>query len=363
MTPRHTLVGMLAAITLAACSGSKPVPAPDLALAATQDTLVLPFVLVSAAAPQSDGRWILLAPEEGAVLIADFASDTFHFHAASPTPPAPGPAVLIGFGDTIAVGNWSTHQFTTWLPGGVALDTSSVPQALAGAFPRGRDAAGQWYFEFGPPPGRDGQGLRDSIAIVRTDVALARFDTVARLAPGDVAEVTTAEGTRLSHRALGGRDRWGVMRDGSIWIARVNQNFIEWFASSDGKREKTVRYPDPVLTVQEMDRQLYVNRFPEEYRESAKQVPFAAIKPPFESVIAVAPQRWLLEKNGMALDSTRAFQFVDPEGVIRRLIVPSRGNALGFDGTHLLMAEQFPGGVRLLRYLVPPAAIAERAVE
>ena len=98
---------------------------------------------------------------------------------------------------------------------------------------------------------------------------------------------------------------------------------------------------------------LYVNRFPEEYRATAKQVPFAPIKPPFEAVVPVGGGRWLMEKNGLALDSLRGLQLVDMEGLVRRIVVRSRGNVLGFDGTHLLMAEQFPDGVRLLRFVVP----------
>lgn len=342
------------------CTSTPNVPPPAIVIAATTDTIVGAYNLASAAVSRSDGTWIVLAPEEGVVLVADFAAKSLTAHAGITKANVPGPSVLIGVGDTVVIGDWGQQRFTTWLASGDQIAAVPVPTALAGAFPHARDAAGQWYFEIGPPPGQDGAGLRDSSAVVRSDAALTRFDTVARLAPVDLAEVVTNEGSRLTRRAMGGRDRWGVERDGALWVARVDQNFFEWYPPGDGKKTKGPRLPDPVLTVQDMDRQIFVRRFPEDYRASALQVPFAAIKPPFEAVLTAGPGMWLLEKNGVALDSTRTFQVVDREGVLRRVTVPSRGNALGFSGTHLLMTEQFPGGVRLLRYAVPAAVVAGR---
>ena len=344
-----------------ACTSTPNVPPPAIVIPATADTIVGAYNLASAAVPRSDGTWIVLAPEEGAVLEAGFAAKTLVPHRGITKAEVPGPTVLIGVGDTVVVGDWGRQRFTTWLASGAQIAAVPVPAALAGAFPQARDAAGQWYFEIGPPPGQDGIGLRDSAAIVRSDAALARFDTIARLAPVDLAEVVTNEGSRLTRRALGGHDRWGVERDGALWIARVDQNYFEWYPPGGGKKSKGPRLPDPVLTVQDMDRQIFVRRFPEDYRASALQVPFAVIKPPFAAVLPAGPGMWLLEKNGLALDSTRTFQVVDKRGVVRRVTVPSRGNALGFSGTHLLMTEQFPGGVRLLRYALPAEVVVARA--
>ncbi len=360
MKIRSVLPAMMLVV---ACSGEPSGPPPEILLARTSDTLVARVVAITSAVPQSGGSWVLLAPEEGAVLVANFAAKAVTPHPAASPAPTQGPAVLIGVGDTVVVGDWSTQRFSIWMPSGEQVAAVPVPGALAGAFPRARDAAGQWYFEIGPPPGRDGSGLRDSSALVRSDATLGRFDTIARLAPPDLVQVTTAEGSRLSRTALSGRDRWGVERDGTVWIARVDQNYIEWFRVGGEDKGKTDRLPDPILPVEEMDRQMYINRFPEEYRENARQVRFTPLKPPFEAVLPLRPGMWMVEKNGLALDSTRAFQVVDADGVIRRVIAPSRGNALGFDGTHLLMAEQFPGGVRLLRYLVPPNAVAPRETD
>jgi hypothetical protein len=293
--------------------------------------------------------------------VIDFANLDMTPFAGSGAKPSLGPSVLASIGDTVFVGDWSKRRFTSWLPDGTPIDSHPAPDALAGAFPQARDAAGQWYFEIGPPQGPEGRRLGDSGAVVRSDAMLSRFDTIAFLAPIDLAEVSTPGGRRMVRRALSGRDRWGVERDGTLWIARVDQNLIEWHPPGGEKTRKSDRLPDPILPVQEMDRQIHINRFPEEYRATARQLPFAALKPPFEAVLPIRQGMFLIEKSGLALDSTRAFQVVDADGVIRRVIAPSRGNALGFDGSHLLLAEQFPGGVRVLRYLVPPQTVAPRA--
>ena len=130
--------------------------------------------------------------------------------------------MLIAVGDTIVIGDWAAQRFSTWLPDGKQLLSIPVPAALRGAFPQARDAAGRWYFEIGPVPGLDGSGLRDSSAVVRSDVGLTRFDTVARLAPQDVAQVATTAGTRLSNSPQR-PGWWGVERDGTLWIARATK--------------------------------------------------------------------------------------------------------------------------------------------
>ncbi len=347
-------------MVMTGCSKPAP-PPPEMLLAPATDTIVMAVVGVSAGVPLSDGRWVVLAPEEGAVRVIDFGARTSIPAPGFDSTPSPGPSILGSIGDTVFVGDWSKRRFASWLPGGTDVTYLPAPDALSGAFPQARDAAGQWYFEIGPPQGSDGRGLGDSAAVVRSNPALTRFDTVASLAPIDLAEVSTPSGTRMIRRALSGRDRWGVERDGTLWIARVDQNLLEWHSVGEDKPRRSARLPDPILPVQEMDRQMHINRFPEEYRATAQQLPFAALKPPFEAVLPIRRGMFLVEKNGLALDSTRAFQVVDADGVIRRIVAPGRGDAVGFNGTHLLLAEQFPEGVRLIRYLVPPSAVAPRA--
>jgi hypothetical protein len=341
------------AIALAACGGEPPPPPPVFAADSVADTLVARVVDVSTAVPRSDGAWILLAPMEAEIHVADFVADTVTLHPGITKEEVPGAAALMHMGDTIVVGDWALRRFTSWIPEGRRVDAVPTPDALRGAFPRARDAAGQWYFEIPPNPGRDGIGNLDSIAVVRGDALLTRFDTVAMLAPVDHAKVDRDGATRYEAMPLSGRDYWGVQPDGTLWIARRARNFVEWLPPGGGKAVRTPGLPDPVFTVEEMDRQIWIRRYEDVYRTQVRGVRFAMIKPPVERAFVGADGRLWLFKSAPALDSVRTFQVVDSTGVTAYVRVPSRGNALGVTATHILMGEEFPEGIRLLRYRMP----------
>ncbi|MEP6590884.1 MAG: hypothetical protein ABJC19_06860 [Gemmatimonadota bacterium] len=342
-------------VAVLACKEPPP-PPPVLAVAPTGDTVVVSAVSVPTAEPRSDGSWVILAAEEGEVRIVDFAQHRVIPFPGMTTAEVPHPSVLLGLGDTTVVGDWGLRRFTSWLPGAPRLEAWPVPDALRGAFPHARDAAGQWYFEVPPVAQRDGSGLRDSAAVVRADAQLTRFDTIARLAAPDLAIVPGADGPRYERRLLAGQDLWGVQRNGTFWIARVFQNRIEWHYPNAKKPFTGPAMQDPILPVQEMDRQIFIRRFPEDQREAARRLQFTAIKPPFEGAFQTPDQRVWLFKSAVALDSVRRFQVVDSTGVRVVVTVPSRGSALGVDSHYILMAEEFPGGIRLLRYPVPEQA-------
>ncbi len=342
----------------AACAGPPP-PPPDYASepAPTSDSLVLPVVSVTAAVPDGDNRWVLLAPDEGKVFIADFGRDSITPYPGISKAAVPHPSALFGAGDTIFVGDWGLRRVTSWTEAGKQVAAWPMPDVLRGALPRDRDAAGQWYFQIAPDPKDDGSGLLDSAAVVRGDAQLARFDTLARLAPQDLAITQGMNGNHYQRRALSGSDLWDVEPDGTLWVARVYQNQIEWYPRGGGPIRRTRPLPDPVRPVTQMDRQLFLQRYPEDQRPIAARLPFAAVKPPFEAVFAGTGGRMWLFKSDTALAPVRSFQVVDSTGVLFYVSVPSRGTAIGWTPKHVLMEEQFPGGVRLLQYTLPPQAI------
>jgi hypothetical protein len=349
----HPLMLLVLAIT--ACSPPKP-PAPTITIAATTDTVVVPVVEVTSAAPRFDGKWTLLALLEDQLYLTDFATRSVEQFPGITKTEVPHPITLIGVGDTIIVGDWGLRRFTQWSPTGQRLAAWPAPDTLHGALPRARDAAGQWYFELWPDPKSDGSGLVDSGAVVRADAQLTRFDTLARLAPPELVKVFGVNGQHYQRRSMGGEDAWGVLPDGTLWIARVFQNQIEWHHPGVQKIERSPRLPDLVLTVSDMDREIYVRRFPEDQRQTAREVPNAPVKPPFEHVFATPDGRLWLAKSDTALARVRHFHVVDKSGVLFNVAVPSYGFALGVDGNFILMGEEFPGGIRLVRYPIPPEA-------
>lgn len=349
----RTLSLCLATAAVLACTGGPKPPPPSYPATLLPDTVVAPVVHVSHAVARTDSVWVVLGIEEGAVLVADFGAGSAAPHPGLTPEEVPGASVLFGSGDTIFVADWGLRRVTAWTADGRRVDAIPTPSALGGAFPRARDAAGQWYFEVPPPLGPDGRGVRDSTAVVRSDPLMSRFDTVAQLAPPDVAEVERDGRVRLEPRALSGRDRWGVLRDGTVWVARVNQNQVFWFAPSGGEPRHTRPLPDPILPVEDMDRQMHISRYPEENRPNAAIIPFALVKPAFERAFAQPDGTVWLFKSAVANDSVRTFQVADSSGWRMSVSVPSYGVALGVTDTEILMGEQNPAGVRLLRFRIP----------
>lgn len=345
---------MAALILLVGCDTTPRELPPSYAAQPTGDTLVAPVVAVANAVRRSDGSWVLLAPQEMQVLVADFGADTVHPHPGITSDVVPGATVLFGAGDTVYVGDYGLQRVTAWLPDGRRVDAVPTPNALRGAFPRARDAAGQWYFELTSAPGSAG-GIRDSGAVVRGNAMLTTFDTVARVAPPELAEIEEQGRVVLQPLALAGRDRWDVLRDGTVWVARVQTNQVWWYPPG-GEPRHTRSLPDPITPVAEMDRQLYLRRFPEEQRPQQSMLRFALVKPPFEHAYDDPAGRVWLFKSGPALDSIRTFQVADSAGWAFSVTVPSYGTALGIADGEILMGEEFPGGIRLLRYAIPAEA-------
>lgn len=344
-------------LLLAACAGEPAVEVPTWAALPAVDTLVVPAAhITSDAAPRSDGSWVVLALEEMQVHVVDFANHTVSEHPGINRDEVPGVVSMMASGDTIFLGDFGLRRVTAWVPDGRRVDAVPIPIATRGSFPRARDAAGQWYFEFPPPPGADGRGVLDSGAVVRADPMLERFDTIVRVTPPAVMEVEQDGRTRLARLQLAGVDRWGVQRDGGLWLARVNQNQVFWYPAAGGKPASTRPLPDPIISVTEMDRQIYIRRYPEDQRAALVQTRYAPVKPPFERAFSDSRGRVWLFKSAVANDTIRSFQVTDTTGWLFSVTVPSYGVALGISDQYILMGEEFPDGFRVMRYEMPEEA-------
>jgi hypothetical protein len=199
----------------------------------------------------------------------------------------------------------------------------------------------------------DGSGNRDSAAVVRIDATFTRADTIARLAPLDIAEVMGDAGRRFERRVFGGVDRWGALSDGSLWVARVYENRVDWRAP-DGAWSRGQALPDRVLEVTRYDRELFIQGFPPELRATAQQLPFAPIKPPFEAAFTgLGGQVWL-EKSRAPADSVRTYHVVDRKGRLTREVrVRGQARILAVSESAALVAERTPDGTRLVQLQLP----------
>ncbi|HWA15258.1 MAG TPA: hypothetical protein VG817_02410 [Gemmatimonadales bacterium] len=349
-TPRWII---LAAVAIAACSTGPKAPTAELALLPTGDTVLAPYGDIAAAAPYGEHRWVLVAPQEPAVGIADFSTHRLSpFATGAAARELSQPFFLFASGDSIYIADWQQRRLTAWSHSGVRGGETPAAAALRGALPRGRDGQGRWYFELKPNAGADGSGNRDSAAIVRTSPDLAQRDTVARLAPPELVEVLNDGRRRMERRLLSGQDRWGVTGDGRVWVARVSENRIDW--RNGGETKRGAQLPDRVLTVTDNDRELFLNKFQPELRATVEQTPFAVVKPPFEDGLTDADGRVWLVKSRAIGDSLRYYQVVDSTGrLVASVAHAGHGRILALTDSLAIVGEPFEDGMRLLLFRLP----------
>lgn len=345
---RSSLALLLAGLAVA-CGGREP-PPPSAALLPTGDTLILPLIDVTDGAWLGGSRWAVVAPEDHTVRLVDLAARR---QVALGGAELSEPFHLFRAGDSLWVADWMRRRATAWSLDGKLLGEFPALDALRGVLPRARDAQGRWYFEARPAPGRDGSGNRDSAVVVRLDGT--RLDTIARLAPFDLAEVMSEGRSRLERRLLSGQDRWGVANDGALWVARVDKNRVDWVLPQ-GERTEGRQLPDRVLPITDNDREIFLSRFDEGLRASVEAIPFAAIKPPFEFALTSPDGAAWLVKSRAVGDTTRYYQVVDRQGrLTQERSHPGLGRVVALGGGEALVAEAFEQGVRLLRFRLPGA--------
>ncbi|MGH7527010.1 MAG: hypothetical protein ACREMX_09935 [Gemmatimonadales bacterium] len=252
----RTLFALLGT-ALMACGGPRPA-APVVELPAPPDSVATPYAEISDGAWLGDGRWAVVAPLDVTVGLVDPAGGKLSplgGRAASKELRNPSTAFVAA--DTLYIGDWGLRRVSVWTPAGRLVRAIPSVAALRGALPQARDAAGHFYLELSPRPGPDGSGNRDSAAVVRADPGLQRLDTVARLAPLDMAEVAGDAGRRFERRVFSGNDLWGVLPDGSVWVARVYDNRVDW-RDPEGRWTRGEPLPDRVLEITRYDRELFL---------------------------------------------------------------------------------------------------------
>jgi hypothetical protein len=343
------------ALVLAGCGEQTP-PPPVVELHPAGDTIATGLAETVDAAWLGGSRWAVVAPLDVTVSVLDFGT-----HRAAPLG-KPGeirnPAQVFVAGDTLYVGDWGLRRTSLWSLDGRLVRSIPASSAARGALPEGRDDAGRFYLELAPPAAADGSGNRDSAAVVAADPAITRLDTIARLAPLDMAEVLGESGRRFERRVFSGTDHWGVRDDGTLWVARVYHNRVD-IRSPDGRWTEGQSLPDRVLEVTRYDRELFYRKFPPELRGTAERLPMAPVKPPFEAAFADRSGLVWLEKSRAPADSSRRYHVVDRQGRLQREVrVPGQGRILAVGASSALVAERLRDGTRFVLFQFPAATAA-----
>lgn len=341
---------------LAACEGAERAraPEPETVTVPAGDSVVVVINEVTSALWLGGRTWAVLAVGDAMVHLADVASGRARQLGAGTAAPLKHPYALFRLGDTLFVADWERGDVTAWSASGDFLRVAADRQSAPAGLPVARDAAGQFFTERAPEPGTDGSGNRDSAAVIRYRSGVA--DTVGRLAPLDVTPAVGNSGPRFERRVYSGQDRWGTLPDGSVWIARVYQNRVDW-TDPTGKRVLGKLLPDRVLEVTNSDRELFLRRFPADQRAQAEALPFAAIHPPFTGAWADGDGRVWLEKSRTASDTVGFWHVVARDGTFARAFqLGGRRRILAEGDGRLLIAERIATGVLLREAPLPVQA-------
>lgn len=334
-------------IAFGALACSEPAPAPSALLTLTGDTLRVPFAEVTSGAWLGGDRYAVISPADEQVALVDFASGRVTMLGAG-TRELQHPSGLFALTDTLYVSDWGKRRVTAWTADGRMVRAIPASDVARGGLPQSIDGQGRLYYELAPAARRDGSGNRDSAAVLRA-ASGAAADTVARLAPLDIAEVAGEQGRRFERRVFSGDDEWGVLPDASLWVARTYQNRVDWIDAA-GSLRRGAQLTDRVLEVTRTDRERFIAQFPRELRASAERLPFSPIKPPFVRGMTGADGHVWLEKSRWVNDTAQLYHEVGRDGsLIREVRVPGWGRIVAVTPVTALLVFPDSAGFRVMR--------------
>jgi hypothetical protein len=363
----------LFAALLAAC-GKGDTAGPLTVLDQPETTLDRTFQQVSNVIELRDGRIALAELKDKTFLFADFATGNVspvgeHADTILPTDPAPGKHKLPGFvlrfpGDTVGLIDFAAQRTTLWNEKGDYLGV--LPGAGVGGFnqPLVYDAAGHGYKEDirtvlgGLEPGS--QVALDSLALLRIARGAASADTVAGLKLPLWGRGQFGEQQKIVSTIFSGRDLFGVMPDGSIWVARASNNAVDWRAP-DGTWTRGPSRSHQTVAVPQEEKDAFLERLRSQMAQMGAPAgielsyPFADTKPPFGAGLTDPSGYVWLQRSRAWGDSIPVWDVVGRDGKdVRSVQLPRNASLAGFgpEGRLYLILREGENQQRVARYVI-----------
>jgi hypothetical protein len=317
-----------------------------------ESKLPVSFPQLSNIVELGDGRIAFADTKEKLFLRADLGSgklDTLGTRVDSITAAAPASQykfpgwVAHLAGDTIALVDFSAARTTLWSEAGKPLGVLPIAPVSGTAPVLVYDTVGHGYkidYQAVLGGGEPGRTIRpDSVPVLRITLKTGAVDTVANLSAPDYGDATFGTEVQEAAKVFAPNDFFGVLPNGTAWVARGHQNRVDWRASGGAWRlGKTRDYPKVPVTQQDRDRVLA------QVREHGKQFgmpqdlhveyPFAENKPPFDFALGRPNGEVWLQRPRAQEDAPLTYDVFDGQGQWRREVAFPQGAALaGFGAT------------------------------
>ena len=335
-------------LALSACG--RDAPTPVTVLDQPEFTLDHTFKQVSNVVELTDGRLALAELKDKTFVYINPASGETsligeHTDTIKPNDPAPGKHRLPGYvlhfgGDTVGLVDFGAQRTTLWNEKGEYL--SVMPGAGVGGYnqPLTYDAKRNGYKEDyrtvlgGLEPGRELEF--DSLSVLRIVPGDTVADTIARLKLPAWGRGQFGEQQKIVSTIFSGRDLFGVLPDGSMWVARASNNAVDWRAA-DGRWTRGPSRPYDKIIVPQGEKDAFLEKLRAQMATMGAPAgielsyPFADEKPPFGAGMTnPAGEVWLQRSRGWA-DSVPVWDVVGKDGrQIRTVQLPKYASLAGF---------------------------------
>lgn len=359
-------------LVLSACK--KEAATPILVLDQPELTLDHTFKQVSNVVELTDGRIALAELKDKTFIFANLASGETssigeHSDTIKPGDPALGKHRLPGFvlhfgGDTIGLVDFGAQRTTLWNEKGEFI--AVMHGAGVGGYnqPLAYDAKRNGYKEDirsvlgGLEPGQELDF--DSLPILRVTPTDTVADTVAKLKLPVWGRGQFGAQQKIVSTIFSGRDLFGVMPDGSLWVARASNNAVDWLAP-DGKWTRGPSRPFEKISVPQAEKDAFLEKLRAQMAQMGAPAgielsyPFADQKPPFAAgQTNPAGEVWLQRSRPWG-DSIPIWDVVGRDGKeIRTVQLPRNTSLAGFGagGKIYLIVRQEEDQQKIARYVI-----------
>jgi hypothetical protein len=326
------------------------------------------FGSISNVVELSDGRVVFADTKAKLFLRADLQAgrvDTLGSRADSVGPGSPpgrykfpGWVAHLG-GDTVALVDFSATRTTLWNEAGRPLTVLAIKPVAGNTPVLTYDTLGHGYkvdYQAVLGGGEPGRALRpDSIPVLRFTLQAGTVDTVAHLSSPEYGDAVFGEEVQQAAKVFAPNDFFGVLPDGTAWVARARLNRVDW-RSPDGRWTMGQPREYARIPVTQRDKE----RVLAQVREQGKQFgmpqelrivyPFAETRPAFEAAVGRPAGEVWLQRPRKDEASPLVYDVYDRKSKWRREVVfPRDASLAGFGAGDVVYAViKNPDGSRTI---------------